>query len=118
MTAASSDLDETEFDDEVLHDVEGHHGHPDEKTYVKIAIILAALTAAEVATYPAEDALGSLVIPILLVLMTIKFWYVASFFMHLKFDSRLFTTVFVAGIVTAVFCYSIALATFEFWAGA
>jgi cytochrome c oxidase subunit IV len=118
MTAPSTDLDDQDFDDEVIHDYGGHAGHPDEKTYVKIALILAALTAAEVATYPAEDALGSLVIPILLVLMTIKFWYVASYFMHLKFDGRLFSTVFVAGIVTAMFCYSIMLSTFEFWAGA
>jgi len=118
MTAASTDLDDQEFDDEVIHDYGAHHGHPDEKTYVKIALILAALTAAEVATYPAEDALGSLVIPILLVLMTIKFYYVAAFFMHLKFDGKLFSTVFIAGIVTAVACYCVALATFEFWAGA
>lgn len=118
MTSASTDLDEQEFDDEVLHDYGAHHGHPDEKSYVKIAIILAALTAAEVATYPAEDALGSLVIPILLVLMVIKFYYVAAFFMHLKFDGRLFSGVFVAGIVTALFCYVVMLATFAFWAGA
>jgi len=118
MTAPSTDLDDREFDDEVIHDFGAHEGHPDEKTYVKIAIILAALTAAEVATYPAEDALGSFVIPILLVLMTIKFWYVASFFMHLKFDGKLFTRVFVAGIATAMFCYSVLLSTFEFWAGA
>ena len=96
--------------------VEEHaHDHPDEKTYVKIALILGVLTALEVATYPAEDTLGSLVIPILLTLMVIKFWYVAAFFMHLKFDSRMFSWVFIAGIVTAAACYIAALATFEFF---
>ena len=91
------------------------HDHPGEKTYVKIAVILAVLTALEVATYPAEDTLGSWVIPILLVLMVVKFWYVAAFFMHLKFDSRLFSWVFIAGIITAAACYIAVLATFEFF---
>ncbi|QGG96724.1 cytochrome C oxidase subunit IV family protein [Actinomarinicola tropica] len=91
------------------------HEHPGEKTYLKIAVILAVLTALEVATYPAEDALGSAVIPILLVLMVIKFWYVAAFFMHLKFDSRMFSWVFIAGIVTGAACYLAVLATFEFF---
>ncbi|MFA5566101.1 MAG: cytochrome C oxidase subunit IV family protein [Acidimicrobiia bacterium] len=89
--------------------------HPSEKTYVKIALILAVLTAAEVATYPSEDALGSAVIPILLVLMVIKFWYVAAFFMHLKFDTKLFSSVFVAGLVASCAVYIGALASFEFW---
>lgn len=96
-------------------DDEHAHDHPSEKTYVKIALILAVLTAAEVATYPLEDTLGSAVIPLLLVMMVVKFWYVAAFFMHLKFDSRMFSWVFVAGIVTAVLCYIAALATFEFF---
>ncbi len=98
-----------------VHAGEAGHDHPSEKTYVKIAVILAVLTAAEVATYPAEDALGSLVIPILLVLMTVKFYYVAAFFMHLKFDSRMFSGMFIAGLATAVICYVVVLSTFEFF---
>ena len=94
--------------------VEEHaHDHPDEKTYVKIALILGVLTALEVATYPAEDTLGSLVIPILLTLMVIKFWYVAAFFMHLKFDSVILTRIFYAGLLLAVAVYVIALTTFH-----
>lgn len=89
--------------------------HPSDKTYVKIAIILAVLTAAEVATYPSEDVLGSAVIPILLVLMVIKFWYVAAFFMHLKFDTKLFSSVFVGGLVASCAVYIGTLASFEFW---
>jgi cytochrome c oxidase subunit IV len=101
--------------DEVHHAEHGEHEHPKDKTYVKVAIILAVLTAAEVATYPAEDVLGSAIIPILLVLMTIKFWYVAAFFMHLKFDTRMFSWVFVAGIAFALGVYVATLLTFQFF---
>ncbi|HSL56844.1 MAG TPA: cytochrome C oxidase subunit IV family protein [Acidimicrobiales bacterium] len=109
-----STTEATDRDEQALeaHDV---HDHPTDGKYIKIAILLAVLTAAEVATYPAEEALGSALVPILLVLMVIKFWYVAAFFMHLKFDSRMFSWVFVAGIVTAVAVYMVALATFEFF---
>lgn len=93
----------------------GAHPHPTDKSYVKIAIILAILTAAEIATYPAEDALGWTLVPILMVLMVIKFWYVAAFFMHLKFDTRMFSWVFVAGIVFAVGVYVVTLLTFHYW---
>ena len=89
--------------------------HPSEKTYVKIAVILAVLTAAEVATYPAEDTLGSAIVPILLVLMVIKFWYVAAFFMHLKFDTKMFSSVFVAGLVASSAVYIGTLTSMERW---
>ncbi|MBK5221703.1 MAG: cytochrome C oxidase subunit IV family protein [Acidimicrobiia bacterium] len=101
---------------EVKHGDEHGHDHPSEKTYIKIALILVVLTATEVATYPAEDVLGSLVTPLLLVLMVIKFWYVAAFFMHLKFDTKLFSSVFVAGVVTGLAVYIATLSTFEFFA--
>lgn len=89
------------------------HDHPSDKSYVKIAIILAVLTAAEIATYPTEETLGVLLIPILMVLMVIKFWYVAAFFMHLKFDTRIFSWVFVSGILLAVAVYLVVLASFQ-----
>ena len=94
---------------------EDAHEHPSDKSYIKIAIILAILTALEVATYPAEDTLGSAVIPILMVLMVIKFWYVAAFFMHLKFDTKAFTWLFIGGLALAGACYICVLTTFEFW---
>ena len=41
-----------------------------------------------------------------LVLSAAKFVLVVGFFMHLKFDSKVFTGVFVAGLVLAVFMVS------------
>ncbi len=99
--------------DEVHEDA---HDHPSDKSYIKIAVLLAVLTALEVATYPAEEALGSLVIPILMVLMVVKFWYVAAFFMHLKFDTKAFSWMFIFGLTLASACYIGALSTFQYWA--
>jgi cytochrome c oxidase subunit 4 len=78
-----------------------HIGHPGAKEYVLIAAILAIITAIEVAIYYIP-ALRSVLPPILIVLSLTKFSMVAMFFMHLKFDSRFFSVVFVTGILVAV----------------
>jgi cytochrome c oxidase subunit IV len=62
-----------------------------------------------------EDELGSLVTPLLLIMMVVKFAVVAMWFMHLRFDSKLFTSFFVSGIVLAVGVYVAALSTFHFF---
>jgi caa(3)-type oxidase subunit IV len=72
--------------------------HPTPATYVTIAIILAVITLVEVAAVFVE-ALGAVLIPILLVLSATKFAIVAMYFMHLKFDSKLFSGLFVGGIL-------------------
>lgn len=96
------------------HDVDSHD-HPSDRKYVEIAIILAVLTAIEVATYFFEEELGDALIPILMVIMVVKFFMVAAWFMHLKFDSRLFSRLFVSGLVLASAVYIIMLTAFEFW---
>jgi hypothetical protein len=35
--------------------------------------------------------------------------------MHLKFDSRLFRRLFVAGLALAIFCFTAVLTTFHVW---
>ncbi len=89
------------------------HAHPGDAKYVQIALILAALTALEVSTYFVD--FGSLNVPTLIVLMVIKFAMVALWFMHLRFDSRLFRRVFVFGIGLAVTVYIAALSTFQYF---
>ena len=98
------------------HHVDEEHDHPSDRQYVNIALILAAITAAEVVTFYVEDSLGSLLAPILIVMMIVKFAIVAGYFMHLKFDSNLLTRVFVAGIVLAVGVYIAAMSTFHYFA--
>lgn len=81
--------------------------------YVRIAIILGIITALEVSTYYVN--FGPLFLPALLIMMIIKFIMVVSYFMHLKFDNRLYSMMFYAGLILAVGVYMTALATFKFF---
>jgi cytochrome c oxidase subunit 4 len=85
--------------------------HPSPRQYVNIGIILAIITALEVAIYYVE-ALEDLLVPFLIAFAVIKFIMVASWFMHLRFDSRLFRRLFITGLVLALIVFSAALGTF------
>ena len=56
---------------------------------------------------------GRLFLPTLLVLMAMKFWLVVLFFMHLKFDAKIFGRLFWTGLLLALGVYAAALATFQ-----
>lgn len=88
------------------------HGASD-KQYVIIALVLAVLTAIEVSTYYVD--FGPLFMPTLIVLMVVKFVIVVSYFMHLKFDNKLFSYLFYSGLFLAIGVYVGALATFKFF---
>ena len=90
------------------------HAHPTEMEYVKVALVLAAITLAEVAVYYVESLEG-LLVPILGVMSIAKFAIVALWFMHLRFDSNLFTRMFVSGLALAIGVYAVALTTFKFF---
>lgn len=98
---------------------EGGHGHkePTDRQYILIAVILAVLTAFEIAATEVDSFPSQLLIPFLLILMTIKFFMVILFFMHLRFDSRLFSLMFYIGLGFAVVLYGAVLATFHFFTG-
>jgi cytochrome c oxidase subunit 4 len=88
------------------------HGMSD-AGYIKIALILAAITALEVSTYYVD--FGPLFMPSLMIMMVVKFVMVVSYFMHLKFDSKIFSFLFYTGLGLALFVYITALATFKFF---
>lgn len=91
-------------------EVPAHRGHPDEMEYIKIGIALAIVTLVEVALFYI-DIERAVLIPTLIVLSAGKFYLVVAFFMHLRFDSRLFTTAFVTGMVLAFAVFTVVLAT-------
>ena len=93
---------------------EGHHGATD-KQYIVIAAVLAVITAMEVTISYVH--IGPLFLPVLLILMALKFVTVVSYFMHLKFDNKIFTFMFYMGLTLAVFVYCVALSTFHFFSG-
>ena len=87
------------------------HGHPTPRKYVGIAIVLAILTAIEVAISYIES-LRSILVWVLLALAVAKFQLVAAWFMHLRFDSTIFRRLFITGIVTALLIFTVVLIYF------
>jgi cytochrome c oxidase subunit IV len=112
MSASDTEAHTTSASDEP------HTHHPTPRQYVRIALILGALTALEVSTYFFE--FGVLAIPLLIVLMAIKFVMVASWFMHLKFDSKIFGRMMYSGLVLALTLYllTVAIVVFDPFGGA
>lgn len=87
------------------------HEHPTWHVYAKIAAILTVLTALEVATYYVD--IGSLLVYVLLILSALKFGIVIGYYMHLKFDNRLYTFMFGFGLAAAVGILVSLLALFD-----
>ena len=93
----------------VSHDARGNaipqeHAHPDWGTYRWVALILTLITGLEVWIYyiPSFTA-TNLFVPTLLILSAIKFTIVVMFYMHLKYDAKLFRALFVGPLVLAAF---------------
>jgi cytochrome c oxidase subunit IV len=86
--------------------VEEHY--PSEWQYIRIALILFAITMAEVGIYYISGY-QDILITVLLGMAIVKFALVALYFMHLRFDSKLFRRLFVTGIILAIIVYMIAL---------
>lgn len=84
--------------------------HPTPLKYIQIAGWLALITIGEVAVYYIPS-LRPLLVPLLLTMAAFKFFLVAMWFMHLRFDSRLFRRLFILGIVLALIVYAVAFAT-------
>ncbi len=79
--------------------------HPGPVQYVVVGLLLALITAVEVALYYLVQggSLGTaLANPLLLTLSAGKFVLVVLFYMHLKFDKRLFSGLFLFGLAVEV----------------
>ena len=91
------------------------HHHPTNRFFIYTAAVLAFFTALETSTYWID--FGSFATPLLLILMSMKFFAILLIFMHLKYDSKLFGAMFYIGLGLAVGVYVAALCTFQFFAG-
>lgn len=90
------------------HAAHEHH-HPTGNQYAVIALILTAITVVEVWAYYIPSLVASpLFNPALIVMSAIKFAIVVLFYMHLKFDNRLFRVVFTGSLIIAM-CTIVAL---------
>jgi cytochrome c oxidase subunit IV len=92
---------------------DGHVEHSD-FLYIKVAIFLAVMTAVEVwLSYAGLPSPWTTVF--LIALMILKFWTVVSFFMHLRWDHRLFSYLFYAGLFLSIAVYVAFLTCFQIW---
>lgn len=80
------------------------HTHPDWGTYKWVALILTVITVAEVWIYYTPIKETRLFVPTLLILSVAKFAIVVMFYMHLKYDAKLFRGLFVGPLTIALIC--------------
>lgn len=87
----------------------GHAHHPDEKPhptwkqYKWVALILTVITIVEVWIYYIPAFVASrLFVPSLLIMSAVKFAIVVLFYMHLRYDHKLFKVLFTGPLVIAI----------------
>ena len=106
-------------DDSPVHPGEHHDHGPSDATYFKVFWVLVAITALEVSTYFWDEWFGegswSFAVPLLLIMMVVKFVLIASVFMHLRVDSRMLTRIFYFGLGLAWLVYVAALSVMNIW---
>ena len=79
-----------------------HAPHPTWDTYWKVAVILTLITAVEVWVYYVPAITESRIfVPMLLIMSLVKFVIVVMFYMHLKYDNKLFRALFTGPLIIA-----------------
>jgi cytochrome c oxidase subunit 4 len=84
----------------VHHEAAETH-HPDAAQYIVIAVILTILTVFEIGVYYVK-VLQPVLVPLLIILAMAKFALVAMYYMHLHFDNRVFSALFLFPLSLAV----------------
>jgi cytochrome c oxidase subunit 4 len=89
---------------EHAHDSPDHvHEHPTWKEYRWVALILTVITVLEVWGYYIPRLVHSpYFVPLLLIMSATKFIIVVMFYMHLKYDHRLFRALFTGPLTIAM----------------
>ena len=78
--------------------------HPTWSTYWKVALILTLITAVEVWIYYIPSFVASRAfVPALLIMSAVKFFTVVAFYMHLRYDHKLFRALFTGPFIIAGF---------------
>ena len=88
----------------MAHDVKeaARMHHPSGWTYVKVGALLTIITAVEVWLYYIPAAVASpLFNPTMLTMSAAKFAIVVMFYMHLKYDHKIFRALFTGPLIVA-----------------
>jgi cytochrome c oxidase subunit IV len=88
--------------------------HPSTREYVRVGLILVALTCLEVWLSYSSVSGGKLVAALFTLTLT-KFLMVIGYFMHLKFDNSRFSRTFALGAIGAFTLYVAVLLMFGVW---
>src|SRR5947208_7104126 len=78
------------------------HEHPTWTQYKWVALILTLITVVEVWIYYTPFKDSPLFVPALLIMSAVKFAIVVLFYMHLKYDHKLFKALFTGPLVIAI----------------
>ena len=77
--------------------------HPTWSTYWKVAVVLTLMTVVEVWIYYIPSFVASKAfVPVLLIMSAIKFFIVVAFYMHLRYDHKLFRALFTGPLIIAM----------------
>ncbi|MEO7103518.1 MAG: cytochrome C oxidase subunit IV family protein [Gemmatimonadaceae bacterium] len=84
------------------HGPENEHTGPGWSVYWKVAVVLTLITVGEVWVYYIPAFVASrLFLPTLLTMSAVKFVIVVMFYMHLKYDHKLFRSLFTGPLIVA-----------------
>lgn len=84
------------------HD-DAHAHHPTAKTYIIVGLFLTVITVVEVAAYYVPAFVKSKAfVPSLLIMSAVKFATVVMFYMHLKYDHKVFRALFTGPFLIAI----------------
>ena len=78
------------------------HEHPTWREYKWVALILTLITVVEVWVYYTPFKDSPLFVPALLIMSAVKFAIVVLFYMHLKYDHKLFKALFTGPLMIAM----------------
>jgi cytochrome c oxidase subunit 4 len=78
------------------------HEHPTWKQYKWVAVVLTLITVLEVWVYYTPFQHSPMFAPVLLLMSAIKFAIVVLFYMHLKYDHKLFKALFTGPLIIAM----------------
>jgi cytochrome c oxidase subunit 4 len=94
---------------EPAHDARDHHtarpgahaGHASVRSYINVAVVLSIVTALEVGVVYIRF-LSPIIVPLLLNMSLAKFALVVMYYMHLRYDPRPLTGLFVGPLLIAL----------------
>jgi cytochrome c oxidase subunit 4 len=106
---ANDDIFQHTNPDVDVHAMGEVHEHPTWKEYKWVALILTLITVVEVWIYYTSFSKTPFFVPVLLIMSVAKFTIVVMFYMHLKYDHKLFTgplTIAMATLISLLFLFS------------